>query len=734
MGIDVSTLEHFTISDFSGGLNEEASSFQVKDNELVECQNVSLRDSGAIKNRLGDSNYQVQSGTVIAMPVKGMHRYIRSDGTKKVLIYSGTASGTTYQDGMIFADDDAGAFDSGNPIVSRFTSNDGYCRFAQYLDCVIFSTDRKFLTSYNSAANDVVITPVVRPNRVSGGDVFGTFTYDIDGYLENKIYVYRFAYDVFHDDVFWGETALENLVVGSEEGVKVIYQQLEVDLSGYSGYDNKIDINKSYSYYRDDLIRTNTSKINIYRAGPFGSIDSNYEVKPDPNFFYIGTIDRDDFIAADVGDRVFTDDGSAPLGRAVRYGRMEIPPSARFLAFHKNMLWLANVKYSPVSELSWKTSGTTITAPHRVFFSDIDGSLPEPAAFYPDAWIDVDPTTGDGITQMVSFQDQLLVVFKANSMWAVLGDNRNNIALRNISPEIGCIAPESLGMLDGHLVWLSNRGVYHWGGTSKPGPLKTEMINKTLFAIPEQARTSACGIGWGKEREYWLAHAGTDSVGYNRYILRYSAKNRSWTRHKHDMGAGVFLESKDADRRSKLLMGQADGPSNFVTRSIVKEADVGWSDVNTSGGGTTNIVWYFKTGFYDGGLPFLEKNFIAVLIQLDAFADTILDVYCDNRLNTEDDAGGSFTISRLSTTWDLIWEDGDPVDPAHEDHPANQRWNSGGYPTIWPKRQQGSTLVMLDDRCWGKRIAFKFSGSNSDEPVEIQAITVFYAPVEGEET
>lgn len=745
MGIDVSQYEHFTVSDFSGGLNEEASSFQVKDNELVDCQNVSLRDSGAIKNRLGYRNYHVWGNDpYITFPVKGMHRYTASDGTKKILIYTGTASTdfTTIRNELVLADDGAGDFDAGNPIAAGITTNDGFCRFAQYLDCVLFMTDRTFLWSYNPLDSSTADYPNLTPAGTALINICVQTTYDSGGYLEDKKYVYRFSYDRFHGDVFLGETSLEHYRSSFTGGAR--FSHLDADMTAYSGNDGKVEFAKRFAY-SEGYIRPSQKVINVYRAGPYTTEPANFVAQASPEFFYIGSFTREALADASIGDVVFTDDGAKARGRVARYGRLYYVPQARFLVVHKNLLCLGNVHYDIASDLeifSHDSGGSgEVTALHRVFFSCLDGTLPEPIAFYGNSWLDVDPTDGVGITQMISFHDQLLVVFKANSMWAVLGDNPSNFALRNISQEVGCIASESLAILDGRLIWLSNRGIYFWDGTGKPQPLKTEMINKTLFAIPEQARTSACGIAWGKEREYWLAYTSDDpaSAGYNKYVLRYSAKSAAWTRQKHGIGISYFLESKDADRRSKLLVGRASDIVDMAGHSVIQETDVDWSDTTDKDGTKTGISWSFKTGFYDHDLPFLEKNFIAVLVQIDTWEDVTLDVFCDNRLDTTKSTETSFTISRPNPTWELNWWDGsvtnDPADdPQDPSIPDNERWKSGSYPTIWPKRQEGATLVMLDTRCWGKRIALRFSGTNSTRPVEIQAVTVFYAPREGEET
>jgi hypothetical protein len=741
MGIDVQDYQSFTINDFSGGLNEEASSYQVADNELVDCENISLRDSGAIKSRLGEIIYHQASGTPIATPVKGMHRYTKSDGTKKVLIYSGTVSGVIAETGKVFADSDDGVFDGDAPIAEGVLTRDGFCRFAQYSDVVLFGTDRTEMLAYNAGESPEVEYVDITPKRYDLGWLFTHSTADAGGYLESKNYLYRFSWDIFHGDVFLGETCLEHKSPENNLG-SANYMQLAANLTGLSGTDNVVQIKKSASATTFPTLR---KRLNIYRSDPLSSFPDNISVVPDANFFLIGSITKDDYDAASAGDVVFSDDGSVALGRPARYGRMYFPPRARFRVIHKNILWLANVSYYANSDLTTKQQASgLITAPHRVFFSDIDGSLPEPIAFYPDAWVDIDPTTGEGITGLISYRNQLLVVFKANSMWGILGDNRNNLSVRNIDPNIGCVAPETISILEGNLVWLSNRGVYYWNGTTSPRPLNTEKVKKTLLAIPPDRKNQACGIGYTKESEYWLAISHPDALAttgaggtYNNYVMRYNTKTKSWARDYHTKGISSFLEKKEATEQMKLLGGMGSDYADFALYGVINEMDVGYKTGPASGlNGPADIDWHFKTKFFDGGLPFVEKNFVAVLVQMSSVTNITMDVFCDDRLDTTESGETNFTLSAPSATWDLHWWDGggDATDPNDPEHADNEHWNTEAWPTVWAKFQEATTLRMLDDRCWGKRIAFKFSGSNHNRPVEIQQITVFYKPVEGEET
>lgn len=734
MSVDLSQYRTYVIDDFSGGLNESASSYQLKNNELQSCQNISLRDKGAIKSRLGERKYQDQTtgSDKIVLPVKGMHRYTRSDGINKVIIHSGKQSGSVQTTGIIFADDDAGDFDADNPIAEIVTGNDGRTRFAQFNDTVYMSNERAGVGYYNPDDENPVGSAGGSMSGICSvaSDIFdvGTLS-DSGGSIQGGgFYTYRFTADIYRGNDFVCETSfLSSIIREDNNNIGRKYVQLNVSLVGVTVNSNKIPIRRDA---RDEYTAPwpiGAKYINIYRYGPYTSTymlsSTNYET----NFYKVGVISTDDFDNASYLEDVWVDTGAAALDVRVRLGGMPVCPLARFICVHKERLWFAYTNYYAYSDRSWPGELTLDNS--RVYVSELN----EPEFVRASSWIRIDPSDGEGITGMISYRDEFLVVFKSNSIWAITGDNPRppgeggNIAVRNISQDIGCIAPESIAVVDGAVFFLSNRGIYAMTGTGIRS-VDNDRVRTTLLGIPESSRKEACSAYHVREGEYWLSfNEAEETKGYNTSQLRYGLKNNSWSKDIRTFGISSFLVKKSPDERTVLLGGVGDAPASVSTESAVLELDIGNTDSIVVAGTPDDIDWNFKTKFFDCGAPYMEKNFIAVLIQLKAPADTSLDVFCDERYDTEK-SGDTFTVSRSAKSTDLIWDDGIGTPPA-----ANV-WNNAAddYNTYWAAYQEFATLQMLNDKCWGKRIAFKFSGSNHSFPVEIQSITIYYEPREGD--
>ena len=701
MTVNIKDFQHFTVDDFSGGLNEFASSYNVAKNELVACKNIVLRDSGAIKTRPGWTQAQTQGagGYYIASDVKGVHRYTSTTGNRDTLLYAGTYTNNTEVTGLIYADNDDEAFSQIGSILSK----DGHLRFAQHRDTVLMCTDRDYLRAYNPDHSAEIY-----PFRIISNypQIVRTYYELTGGNLKGGIYYYRYTFDYG-----WGDFMVESdptglstdIYSGGPETKRAL--EYHTDAAHIVGNEGYTETCKALSTSLPPMVQ----KINIYRYGPItntSSLPNPYQDKGD--YGYIGSISYDEYEAASVGDVLFTDSGISGDGRRMEYGKMKTPPYGRFIINHKSRIWIANASYEGA------VSGYS---PARLYFSNINNSgLTEPMGFYEDSWFEVDPVDGYGITGIHSFRNETLIIFKANSIWAITGDSPDSFSLRNVSPEIGCIAPETIQVVDGKLVWLSNGGVYYFDG-SVPRPLKTDNISKGIDGIPASRRREACAIYDVHRREYLLAHSGPGTGGYNRLVSRYDLRTDSWARDEYDRGISAFFQKKMPDERVQTFACIGDSPILSISYVIKL------NDTHQIGmaGTRTGIPFSFQTPFYDGGHPYMDKDFRAILFDVQSNADLVLDVLVDNKYDSRKDT--SFDIKRPSTD-NLIWYDsGSPSD--------QMKWYEEDVnENVWAEVTESGVLVHLNTKCRGKRISLIVSGTVSSE-AEIQSATIFYEPLKG---
>ena len=115
------------------------------------------------------------------------------------------------------------------------------------------------------------------------------------------------------------------------------------------------------------------------------------------------------------------------------------PPHGRYLAAHKNRMWIA---------------GTT-SNPSRLYFSDILNIDSWPVLNF----IDIAPNDGDVITGIMPLGDYL-VISKGHSVWLLTGEGVNTFSVRRIHADRGAYAPRSIVTMNGSLCFVSDDGVY----------------------------------------------------------------------------------------------------------------------------------------------------------------------------------------------------------------------------------------------------------------------------------
>lgn len=731
MSVNLRNKKHFTITDFSGGLNEFASSYKVADNEIIECENISLRDSGGIKSSTGNTIYQKQTyleagNDSITTPVTNSYRYSRIDGTKKMILYAGEYLGDgSYDTSLVWADDDAGNFSK----IARIESNSGKLRFAQFRDTLLMGTNRQGVIAYDpdfvfdsssDYPNSWLVSMDPQIHVGFGGEFMGANTAEVGNGLgkldTGVIYYYIFTLDRGGgaDGDFLGETSPiehQNLYTHTTIGATA-------DLTASTTNDAIVKLTKPQD---GGILPDDVQRVNIYRSIPYTVALVNWD-KKNIEAHFIGSMTASKYTDAATDAVLFEDDGAPHDGVLAEYGKMRKPPKPEHMVYHQGRLWLGNVNYIAYGAASF---GKSMSSPHRLFMSHINNhGNQEPIGFFEDSWMDIDPTGGEGITGMISYMNKVLIVFKANSMWAIRGDTYATFSKQNLSQSVGCVSPETIQTVDGRIVWLSHSGVYYFDG-GLPKPLKSDNIYNTLRAIPTAQKQNACAIYDVDRREYLLAHAGSDTGGYNKYVSKFDLRTGSWSKEKKLFGVSSFVQKKLSDESVQTFAGIGDAPTSVLLYSSVIRLNDGWITGGVAAP-SQPIDFSFRTKFYDGFEPYMDKNFEYVLIELNSPSDLTLNVWCDNRLNTKSDDTG-FTISR-PTSNDLIWYDVSSPTSA-------MVWNDS-VPTnsnVWPLFATGATLVSLNDKCWGKRISLEISGSVRSQ-VEIVSITVFYTPKEGVRT
>ena len=707
----------FRIYDFSRGINERVSSYKLLNNELEGCKNVELGTHGSVKLRRGYLQYVQNVYNGRNQPVRGMARYSQADGTRQTVLHAG---------GGIYADNNDGSFST----VGSMLSHDGYVRFKQWRDALFCYNDRSGIKSYqegatgheflDATADGLMGMPVSDCLWITGG--YDTMAYG--GTLrETKRYYYRFTFELYHGDTFVGETLpitekASYYGAPASRGVqyrKNKYWQLSFDTTIYSpgAVDDRYWIAIYGATFQDLPWNINPSGladyahtvkyINVYRTPALDTEEVVNEYDDYPNFFYVGSIDVADY---DIEQYLLLDTGAQISEDTLTYGIVTTPPKPRFMAAHKNRMWSGHVRHE------WQ-EGSEDYHPYRVYFSE----FLQPWTYRETSWLDITPEDGEPITGILSWNNKALIIFKENSMHAILGGDEEivvgdpGIYLETIDYRIGCVAPETITVGEGAIFWLSNRGVYYYDGTT-PKPLMTENIMDTLDDINDDRKYNAVMRYLGKYRQLWLCiSTNSDDPSKNRRILKYDFYVGAWAKDLFYYGISSLIEFERGYEATKVIFGAEHASPILLTGgNVFYIADIFFDNI---AGNDTPISWFIKTKFFDCGSPELDKEFVGAFVQVASPHPVTLDYFIDNKIDTEASGEGLTLESSGLYQWDME----DPDDP-----PNLITWDGGA---TWGGFVEGEKYRNIPT-VTGKRIAFKISGSAHLSQVEIQGISIVY--------
>ena len=211
----------------------------------------------------------------------------------------------------------------------------------------------------------------------------------------------------------------------------------------------------------------------------------------------------------------------------------------KFACFHKNRLFLAdNI---------------------NVYYSKLDMA----ESFDPDAYETPNPSDGQAITGIVSIFD-MLIMFKTNSIYVLVGDNPDTWAIRPIDNTIGCSTFRSIVMTEGKLYWWSEQGPVQWaGGLDKPTllgpPFISTIISPDYLAFDADALRVVAGARDTVEDRILWAVPQLDQAR-NTLILPFSSRMSRWESDGWDpVDVSAMATIDGSDGRPFVILGGYSG-------------------------------------------------------------------------------------------------------------------------------------------------------------------------------
>lgn len=696
----------YTAQRFAGGYCDGVDSFEIEDNELASCENVDIDLRGIPKVRKSQEIYtdMVNSDANGKKVMRNLHRFSNRDQVKRTFGYNA--------DGYLVMDADDGKFNLvAGDGTDYITSNTGFMSFAQFRDTLYMSNDKSGLRGYNEENIPKLFTSIVGTSFA--GDLMyasASTTSTGPGIESEKYFWYRFTTDIFRGDDFVAEGT--PAIPWTFQGYTTTGAWAADD--ALTGYKASINLKKREGYV---YFLPGAKYINIYRTYPSETMTTEAQVPTEfAGFYWIGSVSVADYNAASVGDVLFADDGSVGVDTSspISYVTRAEVPKARFLHVHKNRMWFGNVSVYNDDTKSYDVY------PNRVYLSE----HLSPEWVLNSSWLDISPANDDEITGMISWNNRILIIFKQNSIWAITGADDElapgvpDIRLEMLDGSIGCIAPQSIAIMEGAVVWMSNRGPYYFDG-SYPKPLKTDQIIRAIERIPESMRYKACGVFHTRDRAYLLStcdSALSENPAINNTVWKFDLHNKAWSRHvKEDCGVSAWCEIKGKDDPAMLLAAcEADSTRIAETGSVMKYDYADGVDKVWDGSAIAleAIPWTLQTKFFDMGRPEMTKLFDSVEVQYKSASTIDCDLLMDYTFDSEA-AGKTVTLGPAVSTQDY--------------------WGLGEWaalPNTWQTVQQISGIVRMPIGSTGKRLSVKLSGESHGERTQIQRISIFFTPKE----
>lgn len=271
-------------------------------------------------------------------------------------------------------------------------------------------------------------------------------------------------------------------------------------------------------------------------------------------------------------------------------------PKGKCIAAHGGYVWVANTI----------EGGTSY--PNRVRFSNANQPTQFPANYY----IDIDTGhDGDYITALVPFHDRLLV-FKANSVYAIFGYDAFSFNVQPVSQAVGTISQASVTVTDYGVYFFSwPEGVMRYDGSGVEWVFE-RMWPKIQDGTINSGSQSTITLGWINRRLWVSVPYGTSQTTNNRvFVLDPSLARRTrygsrlgreggWT--MYDIPCGPFLEWQPPNSAATFLACHAN------STCVLKLHQTTYTDKLTSGGSAALIDSYYTTRWMDAKNPALIKR------------------------------------------------------------------------------------------------------------------------------
>ena len=324
---------------------------------------------------------------------------------------------------------------------------------------------------------------------------------------------------------------------------------------------------------------------------------------------------------------------------------------------------------------------------------------------------------GDPPIAFLSFMDTFLYVFKRQAIWRILGSTGNSSSANVFTPErvaflTGTVARFSVVSIGSDAFFYDVEGIKSLADTERAAgieyPNLTFNIQNDIIGLKTQNYSMFYGVNHKTKSQYWLAVAEPGQTNNNIVIVLDYSLRTPGPAGTLLPAATIFKFTEPKNIISLALIEATTGQDILYAGShdgYIYQLDTGTNDNESA------FTKRLKTKAYDLNLPNIYKNFPYLFSRIKQGANGSFTLNIKWDLDSEVETGGSYDMTIAS---------------------AGTKWGA----KKWGQFKWGAKRVTAKDICLpqygrtiGQNIAFTFTNTGKDEPIEIQEFVLQGEPV-----
>jgi hypothetical protein len=254
----------------------------------------------------------------------------------------------------------------------------------------------------------------------------------------------------------------------------------------------------------------------------------------------------------------------------------------------------------------------------------------------------------------------MLVCFKNNATYALLGSSESDFEVVPLFPEVGCWARRSPVIIGSNLYWLSHDAVwsYDMGGGS---------IQRISDDIQSDIRGLATGTtlakaAGGKWYDYYLLSVPESGQSSNSTTYVYNTTTKKWSNAIPELKASCYIPFENPNDAQQLYWGSSQDSTVYLYNNTYQDAG-------------TDYICTFESGYSDFGYPRRRKEIKKIYVDAEGGSgDLQISLYGRGDHENKDTSiivplshGGSFILDTSRLDIDRL---GEVASKTYTDYPS----------------------------------------------------------------